>query len=102
MANMKLSNLAEEEREPRETDEGHKTVEAGGRQEPLQRGCQSSPGRGPQQVQRRGDAVVILAQRDYEKLTGRRPGFREFLLSAPSLTGLNLERDRSPMRDVKL
>ena len=57
---------------------------------------------GPQQVHRRKDAVVVLAQRDYEKLTGRRPGFREFLLSAPSLTGLNLERDRSPMRDVKL
>jgi prevent-host-death family protein len=57
---------------------------------------------GPQQVQRRGDSVMILAQRDYEKLTGTRIGFREFLLSAPSLTGLNLERDRSPMRDVKL
>ena len=57
---------------------------------------------GPQQVQRREDTVVVLAQRDYEKLTGKRPGFREFLLSGPSFTGLDLERDRSPMRNVEL
>ena len=57
---------------------------------------------GPQQVHRRHDTVVVLAQRDYEKLAGKRPGFREFLLSAPSFAGLDLERDRSPMRDVEL
>jgi predicted Zn-dependent protease with MMP-like domain len=57
---------------------------------------------GPQQVHRREDTVVVLAQRDYEKLIGKRPGFREFLLSGPSFVGLDLERDRSPMRDVEL
>ena len=57
---------------------------------------------GPQQVLRRDDAVVVLAQRDYEKLTGRRLGFQEFLLSGPSFAGLDLGRDRSPMRDVEL
>ena len=58
---------------------------------------------GPQFVRRRNDAVVIVARRDYEKLAGKRPGFKEFLTGkSPSLQGLDLTRDRSPMRHVKL
>jgi len=57
---------------------------------------------GPQFVRRRDDAVVIVARREYEELTGKRPGFKEFLTGkGPSLQGLDLTRDRSPMRDVK-
>ena len=57
----------------------------------------------PQVVRRRRDAVVVLAQREYEKLTGRRKSFKQFLLGqGPSLQGLNLDRDPSPMRKVKL
>lgn len=56
---------------------------------------------GPQRVRRHRDAVVIMAERDYEELTGKRPGFKEFLLGqGPSFEGLNLKRDNSPMRDV--
>ncbi len=59
--------------------------------------------RGPQLVLRRHDAVVVVARRDYEKLTGKRPGFKEFLLGeGPSFRGLDLSRDRSPMRKVRL
>ena len=58
---------------------------------------------GPQRVLRRKDAVVVVAQRDYDKLTGKHPGFKEFLLGeGPSLEGLDLTRDRSPLRDVNL
>ena len=58
---------------------------------------------GPQRVVRRDDAVVVLAEHDYEKLTGKRVGFKEFLMGkGPSLKRLDLTRDRSPMRDVKL
>ena len=58
---------------------------------------------GPQFVHRRKDSVVVVARRDYEKLTGKRPSFKQFLTGkGPSLEGLNLSRDRSPMRDVKL
>jgi antitoxin Phd len=58
---------------------------------------------GPQRVVRRGDAVIVVAQRDYEQLVGKRPSFKEFLLvKGPSLDGLELERDRSSMRDVTL
>ena len=57
----------------------------------------------PQVVLRRRDAVVVVAQRDYEKLTGKRLGFKQFLLGkGPSLEGIDLKRDQSPMRKVKL
>ena len=58
---------------------------------------------GPQRVMRRGDAVMVLAQSDYEKLVGPRLSFKEFLLSKTAvLDGIDLERDRSAMRDVDL
>jgi prevent-host-death family protein len=58
---------------------------------------------GPQLVLRRDDAVVVLNRREYEKLAGKRPGFKEFLMgTGPSLEGLSLKRDRSPMRRIKL
>ena len=58
---------------------------------------------GPQFVHRRKDSVVVVARRDYEKLTGKRPSFKEFLAGkGPSLEGVDLSRDRSAMRDAKL
>ncbi|MGD0965778.1 MAG: type II toxin-antitoxin system prevent-host-death family antitoxin [Candidatus Acidiferrales bacterium] len=58
---------------------------------------------GPQRVRRHDDAVVVVAERDYEKLTGKRPDFKAFLMAeGPSFEGLDLTRDDSPMRDVKL
>ena len=55
---------------------------------------------GPQRVTRRDDAVVILSEADYERLAGQRAGFREYLTSGPTLVDVDLERDRSPMREV--
>ena len=58
---------------------------------------------GPQRVRRRGDAVIVVAQRDYDKLTGKRTDFKQFLLAkGPSLEGVDLTRDPSPMRRIKL
>ncbi len=57
----------------------------------------------PQVVFRRGDAVVVVARRDYEKLSGKHLSFKQFLLGkGPSLRGVDLRRDKSPMRNVKL
>lgn len=56
---------------------------------------------GPQRVRRHKDAVIVVAERDYEKLTRKRPNFKEFLTGpGPSLEGLDLARDRSAMRKV--
>ncbi len=57
---------------------------------------------GPQRVRRRHDAVVVLAEEEYERLAGSRLSFKAFLLSAPEMDGLKLDRDTSPMRDVTL
>jgi hypothetical protein len=57
---------------------------------------------GPPLVRRRKDGVVVMAQRDYEKLAGKRPTFKQWLLEGPALDALDLERDRSPIRDVQL
>ena len=58
---------------------------------------------GPQRVRRHDDAVVVVAERDYEKLTGKRPGFKEFLMGeGPSFEGLDFARDDAPMGDEKL
>ncbi len=58
---------------------------------------------GPQRIVRRNDAVIVLVERDYEKLTGKRLGFKEFLMAkGPTLDEVDLTRDRSPMRDAKL
>ncbi len=58
---------------------------------------------GPQRVLRRDDAVIVMALRDYEKLTGKKTGFKEFLMGeGPDLEGLDLSRDHSTMRNINL
>jgi antitoxin Phd len=58
---------------------------------------------GPQCVRRRGDAVVVVSQRDYEKLTGKSTSFKRFLMGkGPSLDGVEVGRDRTPMRNADL
>lgn len=57
---------------------------------------------GPQRVQRRNQAVIILAEDEYEQLTGKRPRFLDFLMHGPSFEDLDISRDKSPMRDIDL
>lgn len=58
---------------------------------------------GPQRVVRRDQAVVVINARDYNKLIGKKLSFKDFLLrGGPSLEGLDLSRDKSPMRDIDL
>ena len=57
---------------------------------------------GPQRVRRRKDTVVVVAAEEFERLTGRRPGFKDYLTRGESFEGLDLTRDPSPDRDVAL
>jgi prevent-host-death family protein len=57
---------------------------------------------GPQRVRRRKDEVVVVSGREYERLVGRRPGFKDYLLGGASFEGLDLTRDPGPGRDVVL
>ena len=57
---------------------------------------------GPQRVLRRGDAVVVISEQEFDRLSGNRRGFKELLLNGPGLDGVDLKRDKSPMRPVEL
>ena len=57
---------------------------------------------GPQRVRRRHDEVVIISAEEYARLIGERPTFKSFLMQPAGLDELDLERDRSPLREVEL
>ncbi len=58
---------------------------------------------GPQKITRRGvETAVVLSAEEYQRLTGGRPSFKEYLMQGPSFEGLDLERDQSPGRVVEL
>lgn len=58
---------------------------------------------GPQKITRRDDTVIILSKKDYEKLTGKQSGFKDFLLNqTPKIDDLDLNRDKTQMREIDL
>ena len=57
---------------------------------------------GPQRVRRRNDAVIIISDKEYQRLKGERAAFKEYLMQGESLDGVPLIRDRSPARDADL
>ncbi|CAN5906637.1 hypothetical protein BH23ACT11_BH23ACT11_00450 [soil metagenome] len=58
---------------------------------------------GPQTVTRHGeDVVVIVPAEEYRRLTGKKQDFKEFLMSGPDLSVLDLERHREFPREVDL
>jgi antitoxin Phd len=59
---------------------------------------------GPQAISVRGrTAAVVLSQEEYARLKGRKPSLVELMRASP-LAGveLEIERDRSPPRDLEL
>ncbi len=57
---------------------------------------------GPQRIRRRREAVVVVSAVEFERPTGQRPGFKDYLTQGESHEGLDLTRDQSPDRDVAL
>jgi antitoxin Phd len=55
---------------------------------------------GPQRIRRRDQVVIMISEAEYQRLTGERETLTAYLLSGPDLSGLDLTRDPSPMRDV--
>jgi prevent-host-death family protein len=58
----------------------------------------------PQTISRRGEEVVVVSKREFErgaKKASKKKNFIEHLLSAPSFEGVDLSRDKTPPRDVK-
>jgi prevent-host-death family protein len=58
---------------------------------------------GPQVVTRRGqEVVVIVSASEFQRLTGRLPDFKEFLLSGPDLDELEIVQNKDASRRVEL
>ena len=56
---------------------------------------------GPQRVRRRNDAFIVMREAEYERLAGKRMGFKEFLMQPLGLDELDLSRDQSLPRDIE-
>ena len=58
---------------------------------------------GPQMVSERGeDVAVVISIEEYRRLRNEGPDFKEFLMSGPDLSVLDLTRDTDPPRDIDL
>jgi prevent-host-death family protein len=57
---------------------------------------------GPQRIRRRKEAVVVLAEEEYQHLTGAQPDFKDYLIQGESLEGVDLSRDARPGRDISV
>jgi len=58
---------------------------------------------GPQVVTRHGEeVVVVIPAEEYRRMGEKKPDFKEFLLSGPDLSVLDLERSKEMPRDVDL
>jgi prevent-host-death family protein len=58
---------------------------------------------GPQVVTRHGEEVaVVVSIEEYRRLNGNKPDFKDFLLSAPDLAGLETPRVSERARSIDL
>ena len=57
---------------------------------------------GPQTTTRRGDELVLISKEDYLRRIGNRESFAGFLMSGPSLEGVDLQRSADGMRPVSI
>lgn len=57
---------------------------------------------GPQTLEVEGEATAaVISLAELKQLQARKPTFIEFLQTMPSLEDLDLERDRTPVRDIE-
>lgn len=57
---------------------------------------------GPQVVTRHGEEVVVVVPaEEFRRMSGQKPDFKEFLMSGPDLSVLDLERPREMPRNVE-
>jgi prevent-host-death family protein len=57
---------------------------------------------GPQWVTRHGRRVVVVVAAEDFEATGRGASFKDFLLTAPDLEGLEIDRSSEPAPEVSL
>lgn len=56
---------------------------------------------GRQRITRRDGTVVLISEKELERIEGKEPDFKEFLLSIPDMEGVDISRDKRPLRDIE-
>jgi prevent-host-death family protein len=57
---------------------------------------------GPQRITRRGrPTMIIITEENLAQVKQPKRDFKDWLLNGPDLTGVDFERDRSPMRELE-
>jgi prevent-host-death family protein len=56
----------------------------------------------PQTVSRRGEKVIVISEKAYQRLRGVEHSFLDFLFTGPGLEGVDLGRNKSLARKVLL
>lgn len=56
---------------------------------------------GRQQVERRDGTVYMISQEELNRIEGKKPDFKEYLLSIPDMEGVDVSRDKRPLRDIE-
>jgi hypothetical protein len=56
---------------------------------------------GPQTIRRRDQVVIVLSEADYRRLSGEEVTLKDYLLNGPDLSGLDMRRDTTPMREFE-
>lgn len=56
---------------------------------------------GRQKVERRDGTVFVISEEELDRIEGKAPDFKEFLLSIPDMEGVDLSRDKRPLRDIE-
>jgi len=51
----------------------------------------------PQQISRGEDAVVLLSIKEYDRLTGKQMGIKDYLMKGGSFNEFDLTQDKFPM-----
>ncbi|MGB3306694.1 MAG: type II toxin-antitoxin system Phd/YefM family antitoxin [Thermomicrobiales bacterium] len=57
---------------------------------------------GPQIVTHHDKRYVIISEDEYVALPEKKLGFVDYLLNGPRFDGVEIEHDKSPMRDIEL
>ena len=55
---------------------------------------------GAQYISRRDKEFVVISIEEYRELKGEMETLKEWILNGPDLSSLDLERGKSPMRDI--
>ena len=56
---------------------------------------------GRQRITNQDGTVFMISEEELDRIEGKKPDFKEFLLSIPDMEGVDVSRDKRPLRDIE-